>query len=157
MKPIVFLFLLFLAFDGNAQSIFKGKVVDSGKLPLPGVVVSVRGASARTVTDQQGNFSVKLAPTDSVLVFQFVGYLTKDIQICGWQGPVMLIEDQESLEKIVIVCDNKEVPGEIVSRVKSGFIPLYYNGQSRYYRGPFRHKKPVVTGIGTKLPNGIVY
>jgi hypothetical protein len=59
--------------------IVKGVVKDEYNQPLPGVNVYVKGTSVGTVTDANGNFefSQKLE-TGQVLVFSFIGYVSKE-------------------------------------------------------------------------------
>ena len=51
-----------------------GKVIDNSGLPLAGVNVTVKGTSRGTITDQQGNYKIELAPDDKILQFSKVGY-----------------------------------------------------------------------------------
>ena len=65
-----------------AQSVLKGKVVDQDSLPLPGVNVILKNESYGTVTDVNGDFTLRtqrtLTPKDKV-VFSFMGYETKTL------------------------------------------------------------------------------
>ena len=63
------------------QKVIKGKVTDalSGE-PLPGVNITVLGTITGTVTDMDGNYSI-MVPDTGTLVFSFVGYLAENIPI----------------------------------------------------------------------------
>ncbi|WP_304517624.1 SusC/RagA family TonB-linked outer membrane protein [Cecembia rubra] len=65
-----------------AQSVITGKVIDSDtKEELPGVNVVLRGTNRATVTDINGMFSVSVPSQESVLVFSFIGYGTREIRV----------------------------------------------------------------------------
>ena len=74
-----------------------GKVVSSTAEPLIGVTVLVKGTTAGTVTDIEGNYSVN-APSDAKsLVFSSIGYVSTEIPIGSANNiDVMMNEDQIS-------------------------------------------------------------
>ncbi|MDA3929830.1 MAG: TonB-dependent receptor [Prolixibacteraceae bacterium] len=83
---LLLLFLIMLSLTGFAQSVLTGTVeTESGEL-IPGVTVLLKGsrgdATQGTVTDLDGNFSLKLIDKTGVLVFSFIGLETieKDFQ-----------------------------------------------------------------------------
>lgn len=53
--------------------------VKNGK-PMPGVAVIIKGSNKGTVTDKDGRYIVHL-PSNSILLFSFVGVDTKEIEI----------------------------------------------------------------------------
>jgi hypothetical protein len=59
MKHIIYLLLFsILSLQAMAQVRITGKVTDAkDNNPIPGVTVRVRGGSAATITDPQGNFA----------------------------------------------------------------------------------------------------
>lgn len=58
-----------------------GKVLDGDKKPLTNVSVTLKGTNTGTNTDAEGSFSIKVPNTNSVLVFSFVGYDSKEITV----------------------------------------------------------------------------
>ena len=89
-KTLLFLFLalVFSPFAVLAQSLtVTGKVVSSDDgYGLPGVTIQVKGTSAGTVTDMDGNYKLA-ADNNGTLVFSFVGYKTKEVAIKGVMPP----------------------------------------------------------------------
>ena len=70
-------FLCVLA--AKAQNInVKGTVTDSGNLPLIGVGVFIEGTTTGTVTAEDGTWSMSGIPSDAVLTFSSIGYVTQD-------------------------------------------------------------------------------
>ncbi|TRX07964.1 SusC/RagA family TonB-linked outer membrane protein [Flavobacterium gawalongense] len=64
-----------------AQTV-KGVVSDSSG-PLPQVNVAVKGTAINTVTDFDGNYTINKVDSNAVLVFSYIGYLTKEIPVNG--------------------------------------------------------------------------
>ena len=89
----------------NPQSLtVSGKVVDSKGSPLPGVTVLEKGTANSVATDMNGNFKLSVVNKSSVLVFRFVGYLTKEvIADTGANFTIVLAEDVRSLNEVVVV------------------------------------------------------
>ncbi|MDP4240890.1 MAG: SusC/RagA family TonB-linked outer membrane protein, partial [Bacteroidota bacterium] len=89
----------------HAQQI-KGKVTSTDAGPLPGVSVRLNGSSTGTVTDINGNYSIKVpAPAKGkVLKFSYIGYQNQLVTI-GDQPTldVTLQADQTSLNEVVVI------------------------------------------------------
>ena len=90
-----------LAVD-NADITVKGKVMDKNKESLPGVTITVKGASIGTVTDIEGNYSLA-APENATLVFSFIGFKTQNIPLGNRSTiNVTLQEDIGDLDEFVV-------------------------------------------------------
>lgn len=71
--------------------------------PLPGVSIVVQGTSRGTQTDFDGNYSISVAPTET-LVFSYVGFKTQNILVGSrTEINVVLETDTEQLEEVVVV------------------------------------------------------
>ena len=58
----------------------KGKVVDEGKHPLPGVTVLIKGTTLGVTTGLEGEFSIVVTDTTRAeLVFSFIGMVSQTI------------------------------------------------------------------------------
>jgi TonB-linked SusC/RagA family outer membrane protein len=89
----------------NIDRTISGKVNDEKGVSLPGVSVIIKGSSSGTVTDASGSYSLEVPESGSnMLVFSFVGYLTKEVSI-GNQSAinVQLEVDTKALEEVVVV------------------------------------------------------
>ncbi|UCS95813.1 TonB-dependent receptor [Echinicola marina] len=81
----------------------KGKVTDENNLAIPGATVLAKSSGKGTVTDLDGNYNLVVSESD-VLVFSFIGYVSKEISINGNENiDVTLREDMQSLEEVVVV------------------------------------------------------
>jgi TonB-linked SusC/RagA family outer membrane protein len=74
--------LAFVVFSFAQERTVSGKVtfVDDGT-PLPGVNVVVKGTTSGTVTDSDGNYKVSTSGSGGTLVFSFIGFQTKEVEV----------------------------------------------------------------------------
>jgi len=81
-----------------------GKVTDAADgSSLPGVTVVIKNTTMGTVTDIDGNFSVKVTP-GAVLVFSFVGYQSQEITYAGQKSiNVSLSTAVSALSELVVI------------------------------------------------------
>jgi hypothetical protein len=100
----------------------KGKVNDEQGQGLPGVSILVKGTSAGTVTDIEGNYTVN-APGTATLVFSFIGYITQEIPL----------GNKTSLD-VKMANDTKAL-------VRSNCGRLWYCQESNSYRFCYRSKR----------------
>jgi TonB-linked SusC/RagA family outer membrane protein len=96
--------LLFALFS-YAQKAVKGKVTDAtdGK-GIPGVSVTVKGQAGNgVVSNTDGSFTITVPSNNSILVFTFIGYGTKQVTV-GNQSTIniSLAEDAQTLEGVVV-------------------------------------------------------
>lgn len=98
--------LLFLGFSTLVQAQTKtvtGKVTSEEESePIIGVNVVVKGTKIGTITNVKGDFSITMPTDKNTLVFSFVGYKTKEIQVTGNAVNVTLGEDVVGLEAAVV-------------------------------------------------------
>lgn len=93
--------VLFISFGFSQEIVVKGTVSDSNGA-LPGTNVLVVGTSNGVQTDFDGNFELT-APIDAKLQFSYLGYITQVVDVSERQIDILLLEDENSLEEIVIV------------------------------------------------------
>lgn len=80
-----------------------GVVVDPNGESLIGVSVVVKGSSAGTVTDLNGNFTVQTSQSNPILIISYVGYATKEIVATTGKMQIVLVETNKELEEVVVV------------------------------------------------------
>jgi TonB-linked SusC/RagA family outer membrane protein len=81
-----------------------GRVTDSEGNPLTGVTITEKGTNNGTIADLNGNFTLKVSSTESVIAFSFVGFVPEEIKV-GDQREInlTLIEDLIGLSEVVVV------------------------------------------------------
>ncbi|MFC4210947.1 SusC/RagA family TonB-linked outer membrane protein [Pedobacter lithocola] len=82
--------------------IIRGHVTDNKKQGIPGVSVLIKGSNTGTVTNQEGDFSIKVNAGD-VLVLTSLGFTTKEIVITETDTySIELADDERSLSEVVV-------------------------------------------------------
>ncbi len=80
----------------------KGNIIDEFGDPMIGVTVRVKGTQTATVTDLDGNFTIKAQPSDQ-LEISYIGYLTKTLSASNAQVNIALEPDNNTLEEVVVI------------------------------------------------------
>ncbi|NQU34748.1 MAG: SusC/RagA family TonB-linked outer membrane protein [Bacteroidetes bacterium] len=132
MKKIA-LFLSILLLIGslvtNAQTVELTGVVTSSEdgSSIPGVSVSVKGTTLGTITDIDGNYTLKIPADASTLVFSFVGMATQEVAIEGKTTVNAALESRSiGVDEIVVtalgISREKKALGYSVQDVKGDDI-----------------------------------
>lgn len=108
MKNMMFLLMaLLLECHAMAQDVIvKGTVTDaSDGSPLIGVNVLIKGTSLGTITDINGDFSLKVSQDKRILVFTSIGYSDQEVTLKKGQTviTIQMKEDTELLDEVVVV------------------------------------------------------
>lgn len=111
LSSFLLLGLMFATFNAFAidseqqqQREVTGNVSDQAGLPLPGVTVIVKGTSVGTVTNMDGDFSLRVPSDARTLQFSFVGMRTQEIALEGRTSfSVTMEEESIGLEEVVAV------------------------------------------------------
>jgi len=125
-------FLLFMALGtltmfGQAREISGTVISDEDGEPLPGVSVSVKGTSVGTITDVDGKYVINVPQDGALLVFSFVGLLTREQEI-GSSTEVNVVMEQDLLEldEVVVtalgISREKKALGYSVSQIDAADI-----------------------------------
>ncbi|MEN6618472.1 MAG: TonB-dependent receptor [Rikenellaceae bacterium] len=104
-----FISILFIVFGNNlgqASDIenLRGKIIDSEGIAVPGAIIKVLNTNIFTLSDIDGNFSLKNISQGSILEISYLGYKTQKYIISNENVvTIVLTEDQNLLEEIVVV------------------------------------------------------
>ncbi|WP_298778930.1 TonB-dependent receptor [uncultured Polaribacter sp.] len=104
-KIFTLLLFLFLTICVNAQTVnVKGVVKDasSGEF-LPGVSIIIKGTTVGTETDFDGLYNLSKVKNGATLVFNYLGFKTKEVVVNSQTINVFLEESAESLDEIIVV------------------------------------------------------
>jgi TonB-linked SusC/RagA family outer membrane protein len=92
-----------MAQDMTMTNVVSGKVTDTASEPIIGANVLVKGTTNGTVSDFDGNFTLKAVKGD-VIVVSYIGYTTQEITVGDAATlSIVLREDSEMLEEVIIV------------------------------------------------------
>ncbi len=106
MKKFLLLFSLFVFAQGVlfAQQTVKGKVTDENNDPVIGVNVLLKGTTVATMTDVDGNYTIKVPDENAVLIFKFIGMKTVEESVESRQTiDVQMLTDATDLGEVVVV------------------------------------------------------
>jgi len=107
MKSNIFLiaFILISSFCQAQEYDIKGTVTEAQTgLGLPGANVSVKNGTQQTTADFDGNFTLAKIPSGSIIVFSYVGFVTKEVAVTSNQTiTVQLQSSEQSLEEVVVI------------------------------------------------------
>lgn len=82
----------------------RGTVSDEKGEALPGVSIVMKGTQRGTTTDIDGSFVLEVTDQSAILIFSFVGYLSKELPVGTQTSLTVTLEvDIRSLEEIVVV------------------------------------------------------
>ncbi len=126
LSRMLLLLFVFTAFGFTtkafSQSIeVNGTITDSAGIPLPGATVTLKSdQSIGTQSDFEGNYSIEVPNKQTVLVYSFLGFLTKEITV-GNQTTinVSLEESAESLDEVVLVGYGTQKREEVTAAITS--------------------------------------
>ena len=97
--------------------LINGQVVSANDhLPLPGVMVKVKGSSKAVVTNADGKFAID-ADKDAELVFLYVGFDTRELKVKGSDSlQVALNEDRRGLSEVAVISKSYQSRAEQSSK-----------------------------------------
>jgi len=85
------------------KAVVQGVVTDSAGTALVGVSVKVKGSSTGTSTDASGRYSINTSNDNSILVFTYIGYITKEVALEGRSSiNVTLQEEATTLSEVIV-------------------------------------------------------
>ena len=126
MKNITYLLLCCLLFICSSlhaqQTDIKGIVSDSSGEPLPGVSISIKGTTFGTITNMDGQFTIR-AKKGNTLIFSFIGYQTVEQKATDTPMKVTLQESSVQVDEVVVTAlgikKEKKALAYSVTEVKS--------------------------------------
>ena len=101
LRMMVVLFGLILSIGAYAQITVKGHVKDSAGEPIIGATVRVAGTNGGTITDFDGNFTIK-AEQGATLNISYIGYQPANVKAAA-NVEVILKDDAQVLENVVVI------------------------------------------------------
>tara|TARA_R110002020_G_scaffold264813_3_gene479532 strand:+ start:10852 stop:13884 length:3033 start_codon:yes stop_codon:yes gene_type:complete len=115
------LMLVLIAAQANAQSrTVTGIIKSPDGQTMPGVNVLVKGTTVGTASDIDGEFSLSVPSNESVLVFSFIGFVSKEVTVGNSnQLSVTLEEDLSQLTEVVVVGYGTQERAKVTGAISS--------------------------------------
>lgn len=92
---------LFVQIASGQEGYISGKVTDKKGVPIPGVNIILKGTSASTQTDFDGNFKIAAKKGD-ILTISYVSFATINVPASNGMT-IELVETQNELEAVLVV------------------------------------------------------
>lgn len=117
--PTVLMLMAFvLQMHAQGGIAIKGTVVDGNAEPLIGASVVVKGnTSLGTVTDFDGNFTLKVPSESSTLVVSYVGMTTREVKVGSQRTFNITLQDDTELDEIIVVGYGQQKKASVVGAI----------------------------------------
>jgi len=99
----IFLWVISLTIFAQTHNV-TGKITDSDGDPIPGVNVVVKGTTIGSISDLDGNYTMRDLSSESVLVFTFIGMVPQEI-VVGTQSEISVSMEAGGigLDELVVI------------------------------------------------------
>lgn len=106
-----------VALQAQTAAAITGTVTSETGETMPGVNVIEKGTTNGTTTDANGAFSIVVS-NDAVLVFSFIGFVTREVPINGRSiVDIALAEDVTNLEELVVIGYGEQKKSDLTGSV----------------------------------------
>lgn len=95
--------LCFSTYTFAQTRVVTGVVTDKKAMPIPGVSVTVKGTLKGVQTNNDGKFTISLSPSETTLLFSYIGFAEKEVVVSGTSADVVLQETNSQLNEVVVV------------------------------------------------------
>lgn len=116
---VLALLMMVFAMPALAQQLVKGVVVDSNGESVIGATVSQKdNRKNATVTDLDGNFSLKMPGGKGTVVVTYIGMMQKEMKVTADRvNKVILEEDNSQLDEVVVVGYGQQKKASVVGAI----------------------------------------
>lgn len=104
---VMLAFMCFIIHAYSQGRTISGAVTGEDGAGLPGATIQLKGTINGVITDFDGNYSI-LIPEDGILVYSYIGYLSKEVEVTSDVINVVLVEDVQGIEQVVVVGYGKQ-------------------------------------------------
>ena len=119
---LALLMVLLIPLTANAQGAYRtinGTVVDENQEPLTGVSVKILGQNTGMATDLDGNYTIKVPSSAKQLVFTYVGYEGKTVDITSDHINVTLVPNATVMNEVVVIGYGTQKKNDLTGSVSS--------------------------------------
>jgi len=100
--------------------VITGKVVSENGEPLVGAVIIIKGTNFGTTTDAKGNFNLKIADNDAILIISFINYEKQEIKAGTAENLQISLRPQNNeLNQVVVVGYGSQKKKDLTGSVSS--------------------------------------
>ena len=119
-KQFVLVFCAMLIVVGAySQLTVEGTLTDQSGTPLIGANVVEKETTNGTITDLDGNYSIQVSSSSSILVFSYTGYETQEIEVGYTERLDVVLAEGKVLDEIVVVGYSEQERESLTGAVSS--------------------------------------
>ncbi len=126
-KSLLVIIALLFSFCTISQTLITGKIVDAvSRQPLEAANVQTEGnTNVKTLTDQYGNFSIKVSSDNAMLTASYIGYKSISINIAGKKEiKIELQTDVVNLKDVVVLQSNNITKFSSLAKIDLDLKPV---------------------------------
>src|SRR5690606_20218669 len=102
------------------QRTVTGTITDDQGIPIPGVNIVEKGTTNGVAADFDGNYSIEVSSSGSILTFSSIGFATQEIEVGSSSSiDVIMRIDSQTLDEVVVVGygiqKRKDITGSVAS------------------------------------------
>lgn len=101
-KLLLTLLFVLLGIGAFAQNVITGQVTDENADPIAGAIIRVKDFSNATMSDFNGNYSLKVPDGAKILIFSYTGKETQELEISGDKINVQLRPSEIQVTSVVV-------------------------------------------------------
>jgi len=101
-KLLLTLLFLLLGIGAYAQNVITGQITDENGDPIAGAIIRVKDFSNATMSDFNGNYSLKVPDGAKILIFSYTGKETQEIEITGEKINAQLRPSEIQVTQVVV-------------------------------------------------------
>lgn len=160
IKPLLFLFLLLTTnaaiSQNNSVKVIKGQVLDANGEVLIGATIFEKDTKNGTITDFDGNFTLKSNNVNLILVVSYVGMSTQELKITDKSYYKVILKSKTDLSDVIIVGYAVQKPESVVGSISqtSGDVLLKAGGVTNIGSALTGNLPGVTTISGSGAPGG---
>ncbi|HEY0610122.1 MAG TPA: SusC/RagA family TonB-linked outer membrane protein, partial [Chitinophaga sp.] len=120
-----------------------GRITDANNQALPGATIVERGTHNKTLSREDGSFSLNVSRPDATLVISYIGYQSKEISLSGKASFVIVLqEENKSMNEVVVIgyqsVQRKDLTGTVssISGAQLEKVPVANAGEALTGRLP---------------------
>lgn len=131
-----------------------GKVTDQKGAPLTGVTISSVGVKKNSLSDNNGSFSIQVSEKVKALLFSYVGFETKEVNITGFNTvSVSLSLEDKALNEVVVVGYGTQKKRDITGSIASVKGEALANKPTQSFEQALGGR---AAGVQVVIPSGVL-
>ncbi|MBO9701477.1 MAG: TonB-dependent receptor [Sporocytophaga sp.] len=96
-----------------------GRIVSDDGESIPGVTIAIKGTSAGTITDENGDFSISVPDSNAVLVVSYIGFVTQEVKVGSQTILNVKLPADNKLDEVVVVGYGTQKKTDVTGSISS--------------------------------------